>query len=262
RHPDLGRRRCLRGPAGARRARRPRPPGHHPALPHPHRRGGQRNRGFGAAVRGVLRTRRADRDPAGWALGRLLPPRGPRGRHGLRDRRVRPPDRCRRTAIPRDELGGDTQRDGHDGRRARRARCGLPRGGAGMSVIFSSRGLRVPAPRPPERGAFISFEGGDGAGESTQIAMLRGHLAAERSVALLYAADAARRRSTLVRPHLARGGLVLGDRFLGSSVAYQGAGRELERHEIASLSLWAVEGLLPLRTILLYLPGEALKQRR
>src|SRR5699024_5352535 len=50
--------------------------------------------------------------------------------------------------------------------------------------------------------------------------------------------------------------------FLDSSVAYQGAGRELERHEIASLSLWAVEGLLPHRTILLDLPSEALKQRR
>lgn len=166
-----------------------------------------------------------------------------------------------------------------------------------MSVIFSSRGLRVPTPHPPKRGAFISFEGGDGAGKSTQIAMLREHLVTERSVAeelvlttrepggtalgaglrdlllhgedvdvraeaLLYAADRAHHVSTLVRPHLARGGLVLGDRYLDSSVAYQGAGRALEQHEIASLSLWAVDGLLPHRTILLDLPTEALNQRR
>jgi len=166
-----------------------------------------------------------------------------------------------------------------------------------MSVTFSSRGLRVPAPHPPKRGAFISFEGGDGAGKSTQIAMLREHLVTKRSVAedlvlttrepggtelgaglrdlllhgedvdaraeaLLYAADRAHHISTLVRPHLARGGLVLGDRYLDSSVAYQGAGRELEQHEIASLSLWAVDGLLPHRTILLDLPTEALNQRR
>src|SRR5690625_3994862 len=162
-----------------------------------------------------------------------------------------------------------------------------------MGVIVSSRGLRVPAPRPPQRGAVISFEGGDGAGKSTQIAMLREHLVTERSVAedlvlttrepggtalgaklrnlllhgedvdaraeaLLYAADRAHHMSTLVRPHLARGGLVLGDRFLDSSVAYPGARRGLERHEIASLSLWAGDGMLTSPSILIYLPTPAL----
>lgn len=166
-----------------------------------------------------------------------------------------------------------------------------------MSVIDSPRGLRIPTPHPPQRGAFLSFEGGDGAGKSTQITMLREHLVTERSVAedlvlttrepggtplgaglrdlllhgehvdsraeaLLYAADRAHHISTLVRPHLARGGLVLGDRYLDSSIAYQGAGRSLEPHEIAALSLWAADGLLPHRTILLDLPPDALNERR
>ena len=157
--------------------------------------------------------------------------------------------------------------------------------------------LRVPLPHPPRRGVFISFEGGDGAGKSTQMQMLRDHLVSDRSVAedlilttrepggtplgesirelllhgehvdpraeaLLYAADRAHHITTVVRPHLARGGLVLGDRYLDSSVAYQGAGRELESDEIAALSLWAVDGLLPHRTILLDVPTSALDERR
>lgn len=166
-----------------------------------------------------------------------------------------------------------------------------------MSILESARGLRIPSPHPPRRGVFISFEGGDGAGKSTQMQMLRDHLVTERSVAedlilttrepggtplgesirdlllhgedvepraeaLLYAADRAHHISTVVRPHLARGGLVLGDRYLDSSVAYQGAGRELDADEIASLSLWAVDGLLPHRTILLDIPTQALDERR
>ncbi|MFC7375258.1 dTMP kinase [Brachybacterium sp. GCM10030267] len=166
-----------------------------------------------------------------------------------------------------------------------------------MSILETARGLRIPSPHPPRRGVFISFEGGDGAGKSTQMAMLRDHLVSERSVseelilttrepggtplgarirelllhgehvdpraeALLYAADRAHHISTLVRPHLARGGLVLGDRYLDSSIAYQGAGRDLEPDSISSLSLWAADGLLPHRTILLDLPPEVLGTRR
>lgn len=166
-----------------------------------------------------------------------------------------------------------------------------------MSILESARGLRIPSPHPPRRGVFISFEGGDGAGKSTQMQMLRDHLVADRSVAedlilttrepggtplgesirklllhgehvepraeaLLYAADRAHHISTVVRPHLARGGLVLSDRYLDSSVAYQGAGRDLNADEIASLSLWAVDGLLPHRTILLDVPTQTLDERR
>ncbi|MEE1650877.1 dTMP kinase [Brachybacterium sp. J144] len=163
--------------------------------------------------------------------------------------------------------------------------------------IDATRGLRIPAPHPPRRGAFLSFEGGEAAGKSTQIAMLREHLVSERHVAedlvlttrepggtalgaqirdlllhgehvearaeaLLYAADRAHHIATVVRPHLARGGLVLADRYLDSSIAYQGAGRALDPEEIGSLSLWAADGLLPHRTILLDVPTEALDDRR
>lgn len=166
-----------------------------------------------------------------------------------------------------------------------------------MTLLDSARGLRIPSPRPPRRGVFISFEGGDGAGKSTQMQMLREHLVTERSVAeelilttrepggtslgesirdlllhgehvdpraeaLLYAADRAHHIATVVRPHLARGGLVLGDRYLDSSIAYQGAGRALDPDEIGSLSLWAADGLLPHRTILLDAPTQTLHERR
>ncbi len=166
-----------------------------------------------------------------------------------------------------------------------------------MSPLETYLGLRIPAPHVPRRGVFISFEGGEAAGKTTQMAMLRDHLVTDRSVAedlilttrepggtalgesirdlllhgehvdpraeaLLYAADRAHHIATLVRPHLARGGLVLGDRYLDSSVAYQGAGRDLNADEIASLSLWATEGLLPHRTILLDVPPQILDERR
>jgi dTMP kinase len=132
-------------------------------------------------------------------------------------------------------------------------------------------------------GLFLTFEGGDGSGKSTQAALLeewllsegrtvvrtrepggtdvgneireivlhrRGHIA-PRAEALLYAADRAHHISTVVRPALERGEIVLQDRYLDSSVAYQGVGRELEAAEIRQLSLWAAEGLLPDVTVLL-----------
>ena len=132
-------------------------------------------------------------------------------------------------------------------------------------------------------GLFLTFEGGDGSGKSTQSALLeswlveqgrtvvstrepggtevgdeireivlhrRGHIV-PRAEALLYAADRAHHIATVVRPALARGDIVLQDRYLDSSVAYQGVGRELEADEIRKLSLWAAEGLLPDITVLL-----------
>ena len=132
-------------------------------------------------------------------------------------------------------------------------------------------------------GLFLTFEGGDGSGKSTQSALLqtwlteqgrtvvstrepggtefgdeireivlhrRGHIV-PRAEALLYAADRAHHVATVVRPALERGDIVLQDRYLDSSVAYQGVGRELEADEIRNLSLWAAEGLLPNITVLL-----------
>lgn len=142
-------------------------------------------------------------------------------------------------------------------------------------------------------GLFITFEGGDGSGKSTQSRLLvdrlkaagrtvvesrepggtdlglelrdivlhrRGHIA-PRAEALLYAADRAHNIATLVRPALARGEIVVQDRYLDSSVAYQGAGRVLDPTEVRELSLWATEGLLPDLTILLDLDAQSGRER-
>jgi dTMP kinase len=142
-------------------------------------------------------------------------------------------------------------------------------------------------------GAFITLEGGDGVGKSTQSSLLRswleeqgrevvltrepggselgaeiremvlhrrGHIA-PRAEALLYAADRAHHVETVVRPALDRGAVVLQDRYLDSSVAYQGAGRVLDAGEVRDLSLWAAEGLLPDLTVLLDLDQASARAR-
>lgn len=83
-----------------------------------------------------------------------------------------------------------------------------------------------------------------------------------RAESLLYAADRSHHVSTKIRPALEAGKVVILDRYLDSSVAYQGAGRELETKEIRDLSLWATNGLLPALTVLLDLDPEAAKERR
>ncbi|MFC7582020.1 dTMP kinase [Schaalia naturae] len=137
-------------------------------------------------------------------------------------------------------------------------------------------------------GLFITFEGGDGSGKTTQIRRVgqwftdRGRrvlltrepggteLGGEirrlvqhgpedvdaRTEALLYAADRAYHVSTVVRPALEDGAVVLSDRYIDSSVAYQGAARDLGTGEILKLSEWATEGLRPDLTFLLDLPPE------
>lgn len=142
-------------------------------------------------------------------------------------------------------------------------------------------------------GLFITFEGGDGSGKSTQVALLtdwllesghevehsrepggtdlglelrdivlhrRGHIA-PRAEALLYAADRAHNIATKVRPAIERGAVVIQDRYLDSSVAYQGAGRVLGATEVRDLSLWATDGLLPDLTVLLDLDPEVGRER-
>ncbi|CAN5243089.1 hypothetical protein BH09ACT5_BH09ACT5_12240 [soil metagenome] len=132
-------------------------------------------------------------------------------------------------------------------------------------------------------GLFITLEGGDGSGKSTQSARLVEWLTAEghsvlvtrepggtelglelreivlhrrgdiapRAEALIYAADRAHHIATKVRPALERCEIVVQDRYIDSSVAYQGAGRVLDGTEIRNLSLWATENLLPDLTVLL-----------
>lgn len=132
-------------------------------------------------------------------------------------------------------------------------------------------------------GLFITLEGGDGAGKTTQSKLLvewlheAGHTVVvtrepggtelglelreivlhrrgdmdPRAEALIYAADRAHHIATVVRPALDRGDIVVQDRYIDSSEAYQGAGRVLGADEVRDLSLWATRGLLPDVTVLL-----------
>jgi dTMP kinase len=77
-----------------------------------------------------------------------------------------------------------------------------------------------------------------------------------RAEALLYAADRAHHVETKIRPALDRGEIVITDRYLDSSIAYQGAGRVLSPGEVGRISRWATESLIPTLTIIIDLPAE------
>ena len=142
-------------------------------------------------------------------------------------------------------------------------------------------------------GLFIAFEGGDGAGKSTQVALLRealeaagrtvtvtrqpggttlgreirdlvlhGDHVAPRAEALLFAADKAHHVDQLIRPALDRGEVVLTDRYTDSSVAYQGAGRDLGAQEIHDLNMWAVDDLVPDLTVVVDVSAAEGRRRR
>ena len=144
-------------------------------------------------------------------------------------------------------------------------------------------------------GFFIAFEGGEGAGKSTQTELLSKRLAGEgftvvvtrepggtptaekiRSVlldptitdmpdqaeALLFAAARADHAANLIRPALESGSVVICDRYLESSVAYQGYGRNLGGAYIRELSEWATQGLLPDFTVYLDVPAQVSLDRR
>ena len=77
-----------------------------------------------------------------------------------------------------------------------------------------------------------------------------------RAEALLYAADRANHVYSLIQPALTEGQVVITDRYLDSSVAYQGAGRILQPSEVARISRWATENLAPNLTIVMDIPAE------
>jgi len=138
-------------------------------------------------------------------------------------------------------------------------------------------------------GIFISFEGGEGSGKSTQTELLKTYLESigetvvltrepggtpigiklrkilldnetgdisPRAEALIYAADRANHVYSVIKPALDKGEIVITDRYLDSSIAYQGAGRILQPAEVARISRWATETLTPVLTIIMDLPAE------
>ncbi|KAB8196558.1 dTMP kinase [Nonomuraea phyllanthi] len=157
-------------------------------------------------------------------------------------------------------------------------------------VIAAVRGERFPAETAEQvPGLFVAFEGGEGSGKTTQSRLLAIWLrdqgydvvqtrepgstkvgmrlrailldAAERglsarSEALLYAADRAEHVEKVIRPALYRGSLVVTDRYVDSSLAYQGAGRSLDPEDVSKINAWATSGLVPHLTVLIDTPPE------
>lgn len=148
--------------------------------------------------------------------------------------------------------------------------------GAGLVTTEAIRArwrMRMPAP-----GLLVVFEGGEGAGKSTQIQNLKSYLEsrgrsvlvtrepggtaigeqvrqilldpansnmASKAEALLYAADRAQHVEEVIRPALENGITVISDRYIDSSVAYQGLARGLGLEEVRNLSRWGTDGLFP-----------------
>jgi dTMP kinase len=143
--------------------------------------------------------------------------------------------------------------------------------------------------RPPATGLFVAFEGVEGAGKGTQIGMAEAYLRAAghdvlvtrepgstelgekirgvlldpktgkldaRTEALLFAAARAQMVASVIRPALADGKVVLCDRYVDSSLAYQGWGRGLGEQDVLTLNVWATQGLFPDLVILLHVEPE------
>lgn len=122
---------------------------------------------------------------------------------------------------------------------------GTPLGQAIRSLLLHGVPAAAHGPAPADGGRRRQPAGGGPAtgGETADIA--------PRAEALLFAADRAQHVAEVIRPALGRGAVVITDRYLDSSLAYQAGGRELTAAEIRELSMWGTNGLLPDRTYLL-----------
>src|SRR6516162_4365391 len=166
--------------------------------------------------------------------------------------------------------------------------------GEEFSPVPGAAGVNGHAPSPP-RALFIAFEGGEGAGKTTQARLIAIWLREQgfevvtthepgatkvgmrlrallldtahagmspHAEALMYAADRAEHVSSVIEPALARGAVVITDRYIDSSLAYQGTGRGLRGADIARLNSWGTGGRTAALTILLDMPPEAGLGRR
>ena len=162
------------------------------------------------------------------------------------------------------------------------------------TLSYTPDAQNLPADPTGRRGLFIVVEGGDGAGKTTQLTLLNEALSArgyrvittrepggteigeklralvleagqgtidDRAEALIFAASRADHASQLIRPALAEGAIVLSDRYIDSSAAYQGVGRDLGIETIVDLSRWATADLVPDATLLLSVPLSAEQER-
>ncbi|GAA0973982.1 dTMP kinase [Acrocarpospora macrocephala] len=164
-------------------------------------------------------------------------------------------------------------------------RRGIP---ISVDLLAALRGEKfVPAEDEQARGMFIAFEGGEGSGKTTQSRLLAIWLRDQgfdvvqtrepgstkigmrlrailldsthqglsaRAETLLYAADRAEHVEKVIRPALYRNSMVVCDRYVDSSLAYQGAGRSLDTEDVAKVNAWATGGLVPDLTVLIDVP--------
>ncbi|RNL84245.1 dTMP kinase [Halostreptopolyspora alba] len=161
----------------------------------------------------------------------------------------------------------------------------------GTELVAVLRGVPATQPKEAEQlpGTFVVLEGGEGAGKSTQVGQLTVWLREEgfevvttrepgatklgmrlrallldkddmtisaRAETLLYTADRAHHINEVVLPALRRGAIVISDRYVDSTIAYQGAGRGLDSSGVEMVNAWATEELTPHLTVLLDLPVE------
>ncbi|WP_155348424.1 dTMP kinase [Acrocarpospora pleiomorpha] len=164
-------------------------------------------------------------------------------------------------------------------------RRGIP---ISVDLLAALRGEKfVPTEDEQARGMFIAFEGGEGSGKTTQSRLLAIWLRDQgfdvvqtrepgstkigmrlrailldsthqglsaRAETLLYAADRAEHVEKVIRPALYRNSMVVCDRYVDSSLAYQGAGRSLDTEDVAKVNAWATGGLVPDLTVLIDVP--------